>query len=272
MEFLQFQKLLNPIFDFMKKLTQIAVVAVALFASLPSFGQRRGDGPVYYTDSKVERRYASFGIHGDPLFTQRRLFALNNADANSQYDKDDYPATGGFGYNWGGYVNFNINSSLRLGVGAGQTVLSYRLDNYAFVPDGGDTASVGLNIRAQYNTFPLRIGFTTPMNDVYDLEIWVPIAYNKLTSYTENTRVAGTVYDADLTDEAKKDMWSVAIQIGAAFHLTDNWSLTAAAQFRYFTTPIIEKANRPTETPYGVGLSLGLRYRLQNKYCSYNKL
>ncbi len=233
---------------------------VVLFSSLAAIAQP-DDEPVYYTDSEVETRYVSFGLHFDPLFTQRRLFSLNNAGVNNGLTEDDFPATGGFGYNWGGYVNFNINSNLRLGIGAGQTAINYRLDNYEYVMNG-DTSAVGLNVAAQYNTFPLRIGFTTAMNDAWDLEIWIPVAYNRLSSYRESTTFQGMDIEEDLTDQASRDMWSVAIQVGGAFYFTDNWAVTASAQFKYFTTQIIEKPNRPVETPYGVGLSLGLRYSL----------
>ncbi len=219
------------------------------------------DEPVYYTDSEVETQYVSFGVHFDPMFTQRRLFSLNNAGVNNGLTEDDFPATGGFGYNWGAYANFNINSNLRLGIGAGQTTINYRLDEYEYILNN-DTSSVGLNINARYNTIPLRIGFTTAMNDAWDLEIWIPVAYNRLVSYSESATVQGMEINEDLTDEASWDMWSVAIQVGGAFYFTDNWAVTTHAQFRYFTTQIIDKPNRPVETPYGVGLSVGLRYSL----------
>lgn len=217
--------------------------------------------PVYYTDSDVEKRYASFGVHYDPMFTHRRLFALSNADANAGLEKDDFPADGGYGYNWGGYIDININGNLKLGVGAGQTAIAYRLGNYAYA-NGTDTTSVDLAINGSYSTFPLRIGFTTHMNDAWDLEIWVPIAYNKLTSYTESTTLNGVAINNDRTDEARKDLFSVAIMVGGAFYFTDDFAITAHAQFRYFTASMIDKPERPTETPYGAGLSLGLRYSL----------
>ncbi|TNE28235.1 MAG: hypothetical protein EP346_09750 [Bacteroidetes bacterium] len=242
----------------MKHLTHLLLLGCMILSSWVGMAQ---PDKVYYTDSDIEKHYASFGIHFDPLYTHRRLFALNNADANSNYDKDNFPASGGFGYNWGGYVNFNINSSLRLGVGAGQTTINYTLEKYKYYYNG-DTSSVNLKVNGVYNTFPLRIGFSTPMNDVYSLEIWIPIAYNKLVTYQENTSISGENLNEDLTEQANSDMWSVAIQVGGAFHLTDHWSVIASAQFRYFTTPMIEKANRPTETPYGAGLTLGLRYRM----------
>lgn len=231
----------------------------ALALSFTAFAQPK-DKPIYYTDSDVENHFVSFGINFDPLFTQRRLFSFNTSGANNGLTREDYPATGGFGYNWGGYVNFNINSSLRLGIGAGRTQLNFRLDDYLY-ENNGDTARVGLNTSTLYNTFPIRVGFTTPMNDAWDLEIWIPIAYNSLVSYTENTTFQGMEINEDLTEEARSSNWSVAIQVGGAFYFTDQWAITGSAQFRYFTTPIIDKTDRPAETPYGTGLSLGIRYQ-----------
>lgn len=243
----------------MKRTLALLCIALAAF-STEAIAQKNTD-PVYYTDSDVEHNYVSFGIHYDPLYSGRRLFALNNADANAGLDREDFPATGGYGYNWGGYMDFNINSSLRLGVGAGRTTMAYRLDDYPYIDGNGDTSNVGLNVGGLYNSFPLRIGFATPMNDAWDLEIWIPIAYNRLSTYTESTSLNGSMIENDLTDQARKEVWSVAILVGGAFYFTDNWAITAHAQFRYFTAPMIDKPDRPTETPYGAGVSLGIRYR-----------
>lgn len=233
-------------------------VGILILASLITKAQTE---PMYYTDSKVERHYVSFGLNYDPMYTGRRLFTIGSSDVNSQYNSDDYPASGGFGYSWGGYVNFNINSNMRLGVGAGQTSISYTLENYSYYT-GLDTVSLGLKVNGIYNTFPLRVGFATHMNDSYSLEIWIPIAYNKLVSYTEEASLNGLLQSEDMSALANQGIWSVAIQVGGAFHITDKFAVIASLQFRYFTKAMIDKPNRPTETPYGAGLSLGLRYSL----------
>lgn len=231
----------------------------ALLLSVIAFGQRGNTDPIYFTDSDVEKRYISFGIHGDPLYTQRRIFSLNSSGLNSGVTRDDFPATGGFGYSYGATVDFRLNTNIRLGAGIGQTMINYRLDDYSYALNG-DTALVGLNTSTLYNTFPLRVGFVTNMNSAWSLEIWIPVAYNTLSKYEESTTFNGLAINEDLTEEANSTMWSAGIQVGGAFHITDQWSITGTAQFRYFTTQIIDKPNRPRETPYGTGISLGIRF------------
>lgn len=233
----------------------------ALFLGTAAFAQpgNGNTGPVYFTDSEVDKNYVSFGIHGDPLFTQRRIFSLNSSGLNSGVTRDDFPATGGFGYNYGATADFRINSNIRLGIGVGQTAINYRLDDYEYALNG-DTALVGLNTSTLYNSFPLRVGFVTNMNSAWSLEIWIPVSYNTLVSYEESTVFNGQDIMENLTEDANPNMWSAGIQVGGAFHITDQWSITGTAQFRYFTTQIIDKPNRPRETPYGTGISLGVRF------------
>lgn len=233
---------------------------LALLISAAAFAQPDDkDGPVYFTDSDVEKHYVSFGLHGDPLFTQRRIFSLNSSGLNTGVTREDFPATGGFGYSYGATVDFRVTPNIRLGTGIGQTAVNYRLDNYEYSMNG-DTALVGLNTSTLYNTFPLRVGFVTSMNSAWSLEIWIPVAYNTLVSYNESTVFMGQDINDDRTDAADPTMWSAGIQVGGAFHISDQWSITGSAQFRYFTSQIIDKPERPTETPYGTGLSLGIRF------------
>lgn len=244
----------------MKKIIALALLFMALIPT-EGFGQRGNTDPVYFTDSDVKRRIVSFGVHYDPMFTQRRLSALDEVGLANDVSRDDFPATGGYGDNWGAYVNFNINSSLRLGIGGGQTNIRYRLDNFEYV-EGADTSRLNLNVVGNYTTIPLRVGFTTSMNDVWDLEVWIPVAFNILNSYTESGTLNGVQRTWDLTDEARSNLWSAGILVGGAFYFTDNWAVTMSAQFRYFGVPMYDHASRPTETPYGLGGSVGLRYRL----------
>ncbi len=236
--------------------TLLALLGTMLAAAQPG---GNGDEPVYFTDSKVENRYVSLGIHGDPLFTQRRLFSLNSAGANAGITRDDYPAAGGFGYNYGAYVDFRVTSNIRLGIGAGRTAINFRLDDYEYALNG-DTALVGLNTSALYNTFPFRIGFVTSMNDAWDLEIRIPVAYNRLARYQESTTFLGQGIEEDLTEQARAEVWSAGIQVGGAFFFTDEWAITGNVQFQYFTSQIIDKEARPRETPYGTGISIGIQY------------
>lgn len=250
----------------MKKLLIALLCASSLLANAQEEKDKKKnkeDEVVYYEDSRVKKSRLSLALNLNPNWTSRRLIN-GEVPAGGGYDLADDGAKGSFQFNYGIDAFVRFGSALNLGVGFGKSYGDFTEENAIYYQGRMDTLIVDVNTSVSMYTVPIKLNFSTALNDAFDLEVIPQVQLNFVDSYQNSYTVLknDTVqnFDLDLTDRTSDLIWSVGIALGGTFKIADNWGLFVRGDIKYMLSPLIEEQNYPRQTLLTTGLNLGVKY------------
>lgn len=218
------------------------------------------DKVIYYEDSKVKKSRISLALNLDPNWTDRRLIN-NEVPTDGDYRLYDENAKGSLQFNYGLDVFVRLGSALRIGVGVGRASAGFSVEDASYY-NGLDTILADVNTEVSMYTLPIKLNFSTALNDAFDLEVIPQVQLNFVDKYQNNYDPlnGASGFTTDLSDSTQSLIYSVGIALGGTFKFADNWGLFVRGDIKYMISPLIEQPEYPRETVYNVGLNVGLKY------------
>jgi hypothetical protein len=242
------------------------IVLLCFLLSSAAAWAQPDDEIIYYTDSKVTESKFRMHLNANPYYTDMRL--INDDAANtliSSFDEDNN-TRGGFAFNFGLDLYYELASSFHIGLGisrgyGGYTVESIKLDNDG---DGVFSDLADDKVEVSMISIPLKVNFNTTISDVFSLEVIPMVEMNFLDSYIANFDYK----DPSISDEVRnlssdlRDFnWTVGLSLGGTYWFSDNWGVFVRASAKYMLNDMIALDSWPRETLINFGANVGLQVK-----------
>lgn len=243
----------------MKKLILLSL----LLSSLSAWAQP-DDEIVYYTDSKVSESKFRLHLNANPYYTDMRL--INDDAANSLINSfnEDNETRGGFAFNFGLDLFYELAPSFHVGLGVNRAFGRYTVEGASLDLDGdGIYFSANDKVEVSMISVPLKVNFNTSISDVFSLEVIPMVEMNFLDSYVANIDYSDPTIDdtvLNLSDDLRAFNWTVGLSLGGTYWFSDNWGVFMRASAKYMLNDMIAK-DWPRETLINFGGNLGLQVK-----------
>tara|TARA_R110001592_G_scaffold69489_5_gene213298 strand:- start:20351 stop:21085 length:735 start_codon:yes stop_codon:yes gene_type:complete len=243
----------------MKKLILLSL----LLSSLSAWAQP-DDEIVYYTDSKVSESKFRLHLNANPYYTDMRL--INDDAANSLINSfnEDNETRGGFAFNFGLDLFYELAPSFHVGLGVNRAFGRYTVEGASLDLDGdGIYFSANDKVEVSMISVPLKVNFNTSISDVFSLEVIPMVEMNFLDSYVANIDYSDPTIDdtvLNLSDDLRAFNWTVGLSLGGTYWFSDNWGVFMRASAKYMLNDMIAQ-DWPRETLINFGGNLGLQVK-----------
>jgi hypothetical protein len=243
----------------MKKLILLSL----LLSSLSAWAQP-DDEIVYYTDSKVSESKFRLHLNANPYYTDMRL--INDDAANSLINSfnEDNETRGGFAFNFGLDLFYELAPSFHVGLGVNRAFGRYTVEGASLDLDGdGIYFSANDEVEVSMISVPLKVNFNTSISEVFSLEVSPMVEMNFLDSYVANIDYSDPSIDdtvLNLSDDLRAFNWTVGLSLGGTYWFSDNWGVFVRASAKYMLNDMIAQ-DWPRETLINFGGNLGLQVK-----------
>ena len=243
----------------MKKLILLSL----LLSSLSAWAQP-DDEIVYYTDSKVTQSKFRLHLNANPYYTDMRL--INNDAASTLINSfsEDNKTKGGFAFNFGLDLFYELAPSFHVGLGVNRAFGRYTVEGISLDLDGDGTYfNANDEVEVSMISVPLKVNFNTSISDVFSLEVIPMVEMNFLDSYVANINYSDPSIDdtvLNLSDDLRDFNWTVGLSLGGTYWFSDNWGVFVRASAKYMLNDMIAK-DWPRETLINFGGNLGLQVK-----------
>jgi hypothetical protein len=243
----------------MKKLILLSL----LLSSLSAWAQP-DDEIVYYTDSKVSESKFRLHLNANPYYTDMRL--INDDAANSLINSfnEDNETRGGFAFNFGLDLFYELAPSFHVGLGVNRAFGRYTVEGASLDLDGdGIYFSANDEVEVSMISVPLKVNFNTSISEVFSLEVIPMVEMNFLDSYVANIDYSDPSIDdtvLNLSDDLRAFNWTVGLSLGGTYWFSDNWGVFVRASAKYMLNDMIAQ-DWPRETLINFGGNLGLQVK-----------
>ena len=223
------------------------------------------DEIIYYTDSKVSESKFRMHLNANPYYTDMRL--INDDAANtliSSFDKDNN-TRGGFAFNFGLDLYYELSSSFHLGIGISRGYGGYTVERVSLdLDEDGSFFIADDKVAVSMISIPLKVNFNTTISDVFSLEVIPLVEMNFLDSYVasldyQDPSVSDEVLN--LSDNLRDFNWTVGLSIGGTYWFSDNWGVFVRASAKYMLNDMIALDYWPRETLINFGGNVGLQVK-----------
>lgn len=243
----------------MKKL-----ILLSLFLSSFSAWAQPDEEIVYYTDSKVSESKFRLHLNANPYYTDMRL--INDDAANSLINSfnEDNETRGGFAFNFGLDLFYELAPSFHVGLGVNRAFGRYTVEGASLDLDGdGIYFSANDKVEVSMISVPLKVNFNTSISDVFSLEVIPMVEMNFLDSYVANIDYSDPSIDdtvLNLSDDLRALNWTVGLSLGGTYWFSDNWGVFMRASAKYMLNDMIAQ-DWPRETLINFGGNIGLQVK-----------
>jgi len=243
----------------MKKLILLSL----LLSSLSAWAQP-DDEIVYFTDSKVTESKFRLHLNANPYYTNMRL--INDDAASSQISSfsQDNNTKGGFAFNFGLDLFYELASSFHVGLGINRAYGRYTVEGISLdIDNTGSFLAANDEVEVSMISIPLKINFNTNISDVFSLEVIPLVEMNFLDSYIANINYQDPSVDdrvLNLSDNLRDFNWTVGLSLGGTYWFSDNWGAFVRASAKYMLNDMIAE-DWPRETLINFGGNLGLQVK-----------
>lgn len=243
----------------MKKLILLSL----LLSSFSAWAQP-DDEIVYYTDSKVSESKFRLHLNANPYYTDMRL--INDDAANSLINSfnEDNETRGGFAFNFGLDLFYELAPSFHVGLGVNRAFGRYTVEGASLDLDGdGIYFSANDEVEVSMISVPLKVNFNTSISEVFSLEVIPMVEMNFLDSYVANIDYSDPSIDdtvLNLSDDLRAFNWTVGLSLGGTYWFSDNWGVFVRASAKYMLNDMIAQ-DWPRETLINFGGNLGLQVK-----------